>query len=347
MSAGQASTPIPVLGVNLPWFLGGYGHDLGRNESFPHWPGTFRPNEVAQLLAALKQHGVQIVRLWLFEDAEGIVTNGAGVAAGLDAGFARNIEILADLLREAGISAYWVLLDANAPRRRPDIVTRAILTRNDAADAFFRNVLAPLLPTIAPVTWGIDLCNEPEAVLAGVHGNGTGLGFDWAALVPSLRGLAEHIRCAIPGCAVSVGAGYCAEVSLPDGRYAPLALDAYDAHFHNSEKGVPNAASLSADRPVILGELGLSPPEATQAGRDDWLEFQTQLATRLHKAVARGYAAIFLWMTDGLSGTDRENLFHKFEAGPALHAAQSLVERGLLGSEAGTLMQIASAWRGK
>ena len=60
MTAGQALTPIPVLGVNLPWFLGGYGHDLGRNESFPHWPDTFRPNEVAQLLAALKQHSTAL-----------------------------------------------------------------------------------------------------------------------------------------------------------------------------------------------------------------------------------------------------------------------------------------------
>ncbi|MBZ4021006.1 hypothetical protein CKO11_00835 [Rhodobacter sp. TJ_12] len=298
-----------------------------------------------RLFAALVAHGVRVVRLWLFEDAEGIVTDGAGRALRCDAEFQRNLRQLIGLLQRAGLRAYWVLLDANAPRRRPDMVTRAILTREAAAEAFFQNVLAPLLPEMAPITWGIDLCNEPEAMLAGPLGNGTGLGYDWPEMVPALRRLTGLIRAALPDCALSIGSGFCAEHCLPAGRYAPLALEALDAHFHSPDKALPDAAALWDNGPVILGELGgifsRTPPPAGRAG---WHETQTRLAARLHDAATRGYAAIFLWMTDGLDGHDAENLFHAFEAGPALHAGQNLTARGLLAPVPDTLRSITRNW---
>jgi hypothetical protein len=318
-----------IIGVNVPWFGGGYGHDLGRNSSYPDWPVCFDSRRVSELFQQLKTLGIGHVRYWLFEDGEGLICNNEGCVIGLDALFVNNLLALIDLAREHEIQIYWVLLDANSVLRRPDMVTRQILRSTYHADSFWRSAIAVILGEISKVAWAIDLCNEPEAVVAGTLGNGIGLGFDWVDVAPSLNFLADSIRITDPRIALAVGSGFQNHRCHLIGNYHQLRLDAFDFHFHSHDKPIAPAESISQKHPVILGELGWPIPLEWPEDRSTWLRGQESLTRRLYEAVSQRMTAVFLWASDYLGCMDCHNLIYQHEIGSALHAVRHLQQRGL------------------
>src|SRR5689334_11372577 len=126
------------VGLNVPWFGGAYGHDLGRNSAYPEWPVWYNSGGVEATLDRIESAGVQLVRIWLFEEGEGIVR---GADMSVDELFLRNLEDLCGLLAAREFEVYWTLFDANSARGRWDRITAPILTHPDRAAAFCCRVL--------------------------------------------------------------------------------------------------------------------------------------------------------------------------------------------------------------
>lgn len=296
------SRALPAIGVNLPWLGTAYGHDLGRNQAYPDWPAEFDWWRADRLLALLKSRGVSLLRCWLFEDGEGLMFDDRAIVTGLDSQFLENLGAFARLADRWGMRIFWTLLDANGPRRRNDIVTRAILTCPDATEAFIAHALDPVLHTIARTAWAIDLCNEPEAIVSGHLGNGTALGFDWWHVTPQLAMLCHAVRKRRGSLAVSVGSGFHDQRCIAAGLYEGLALDALSFHSHAHDAALPPPAALSDSVPVLLGELGWPLPGEWDRDFACWECAQRRLVDRMKQAITAGYPAIFLWFVSDIVG---------------------------------------------
>jgi len=302
--------PAPVVGVNVPWLGVGYGHDLGPNQAYPDWPVTFDPGQVEALFERLSLYGVRHIRFWLFEDGEGILFDERGRPTGVHPLFLSNLEVFCGLASRWEMRVYWVILDANSLRRRPDLVTRTILSNTEAMQQFVENTLAPVLPLIEPTTWAIDLCNEPEGVAWGELGNGTGLGFDWDGLVEQLNGLADGIRLRTPNLATSVGSGYHEYRTATAGLYNKLRIDFLDFHSHGRSAQPALQGGMNFGRPMVVGELGAADrrPPGAACVREDWLSTQTEMSEHLSSALSGEFIAIFLWFLSDLASHDSHSL---------------------------------------
>lgn len=317
-----------IVGVNLPWLLNGYGHDLGGNQAYPSWPEDFNPGQTSRLLETVHGFGVRCLRFWLFEDGEGLLYDDAGRVTGVDPLFLRNLRKLIEIAMALDMTFYWVLIDANSVRRRPDMVTRMILTQGEHAQRFFDFAVRPLLPLIGPIAWAVELCNEPEAMVRGDYGNGTGLGFRWPDVVPSLNLLARAIRRELSGVALSVGSGFQEHRNVAIGHYHEVDIDAVDFHSHCHEAALPATSELSKKRPVIIGELGFPIPCKWPRDRRSWEEVQRRLVVRLDEAIASGAVALFLWFLGDPLASDPEALAYEGAPGAALQALPDLQRRG-------------------
>lgn len=322
-------THLPsIVGVNLPWLSTGYGHDLGRNQAYPTWPTEFDPSQTTRLLEGLQGFGVRCLRFWLFEDGEGLHYDNDGRVTGIDPLFIHNLHKLIEIARRLDMTFYWVLIDANSVRRRPDMVTRMILSQREQAQRFFDFAVRPILPLIGSLAWAIDLCNEPEAIVRGHFGNGTGMGCRWHDVVPSLNMLAGAIRHELSGVALSVGSGFQEHRNLAIGHYLEVNVDAVDFHSHCHESPIPLTSTLSKNRPVVIGELGIPIPREWPRDRNSWDEIQKRLAVRLAAALDSGTVAVFLWFLGDPRASDPEALAYAGVAGAVLQTLPDLQRRG-------------------
>lgn len=323
------------LGVNLPWFHGAYGHDLGPNQACPDWPVAFDPGEVERLLDQFAAFGVRLLRIWLFEQGEGLRHSPRGRVEELDVRFLRNLERLCGLLSARGMAVYWTLLDANSPFRNTDRVTYPILTDPGAAEAFCALAAGPVLEVVAPTAWAIDMCNEPEGIIAGRFGNGTPYGVTWPEVTPSLRTIAAAVRRLAPQVRVSVGSGFTEQVNLRDnGDFLPLALELDFLDYHSYKRGrlvLPRTSCLNAATahlPVVLGELGYGVAAERRTCRNAWAKGQEDLSGKLHQIADRGYEAAFLWFASDPGNTDATSLYFRHEPGRAFHTLARLRDLG-------------------
>ncbi len=322
--------PPPLIGVNVPWFGGWYGHDLGKNQAYPGWPACDVERVAPKLLQTLTHFDVRLVRIWLFENGEGLKYDSEARVTGLDRGFLGNLELLVRVLDELDISVYWTLLDANSVRRSLDGVTRSILVDPVQTRAFCRIALDEVLPRIAPSAWAVDLCNEPEAMIRGRTGNLTGLGFDWWDLQPSLAILREAVASHLPGVQISIGSGFREDQNLASGLYERLGLelDFLDYHSHVSRSDFTHAGRLSARKDIVVGELGVPVPHELDPSAETWKLRERRLLAALHGAMSAGYKAIFLWSLSSDFSKDVQSLIYKNAPGLVLHSLRGLEEGG-------------------
>lgn len=286
----------PLLGVNLPWFFGAYGHDLAPNALHLSWGSRYHPLRVYQPLVEASDLGFEAVRLWLCEKGEGIRWEN-NLPAGpyqalLDA--VAQVQECAALL---GLKVYWTLLDANAPLRDGDTLTRRILEEPACAQAFAERVAAPLARAMAPeLTFAVEVLNEPETLTADVAAAGAAT-LSWETLGAAVDTVRDALRAERPSTPVSCG------VLTPYLRafHQQARMDLVDVHAYHEEGGLPTRAQLAQylgepgdtpRLPVIAGECGIpegSPEESYQA-----------LVNFLYNAESQGYDAVFLWRLEQL-----------------------------------------------
>ena len=297
----------PLLGVNLPWIDGAYGHDLAPSARNPTWPCDFDAMRSYFPLIRASDIGFRAVRIWLCENGEGIVYEG-GKPARVHERLLESVTVIQECARMLGMGVYWSLLDGNSWKREGDTLTHAILTDADACARFAEKVAAPLVAKLDPdVTFAIEVVNEPEALSPNCVKEDA---VPWHVLGRSIRTIGDSIRAAMPGVKVTAGTGH---VYLRELARAETSVDAYDVHVYHVTGGIPSREELAersgdariATRaiPLYLGEGGVfEGGDASTSRRPGFAGSADDpcIPNYLFNANMLGYDAAFIWQLDKL-----------------------------------------------
>ncbi len=290
-----------LLGVNLPYFFGSYGHDLAPSARYPDWPCDFNLLWAYRPLIEARHLGLEAVRIWLCEGAEGLVLDGQGHVTGPHPRLLESMKMIEEGAALAGVRIYWTLLDANSASRDGDAITRSILVDRDQSARFAERVVAKIAAALDPeVLFGLEIVNEPEVVTANCHDvspdkSVASVGWD---TVGGMIALARKAALAERGdLLVTTGTGH---VFLPDLWRSGAGLTAIDIHMYHEGGGLPSRDDLARyvgdpaiaghGIPLIAGECGIHKAE----GADPHA-----MRNYLMNADTNGYAAAFLWKLEG------------------------------------------------
>lgn len=291
-----------LLGVNVPYFFGSYAHDLAKNPRFPDWPCDFDAMRVSGPLIEARALGLEAVRIWLCEGAEGIALDDRGRVTGVRPDLSEAISVLEEAAARAGVRVYWGLLDANSVHRDRDTITRSILEDPEQSARFAEHVAGAIAKRLDPkIAVGLEILSEPETLTedcADARPSGGEPSIAWDTIG---RFLAQSKR-AIEGAndALIVTAGSM-PVFLPKLFACGAGLDAVDVHVYHDDGGLPSRADLAgyANDPRILdpsfplfaGECGIP--------KDPGPKHELSLLNYLSNADQCGYHAAFLWKLEG------------------------------------------------
>lgn len=183
-----------LVGVELPWFAGAYGHDMAPNERREGWPSDFDAFKAYGALVEARELGFEAVRVWLCEAGEGIVTRD-GAVVGVHPALLAAVKAVEEGARLTGLRVAWTLLDGNADGAEDRAFFRELVK---APKAFAEKVAGAVARALSPdVTLAVELMHAPEALI--------GDGVSWEAMAGFLRASAGVVRAARPGTLVTVG----------------------------------------------------------------------------------------------------------------------------------------------
>ena len=296
-----------LRGVNVCYLEGDYGHDLAPNPRFEGWPVSFEPMASYRPLIEARELGFESVRVWLCENAEGLLVEG-GEVVGVHDDLLGAIDVLQEAAHLHGLRLYFTLLDGNAWPREEDPITRSILADPAQAARFAERVVRPITARLDPeITLALEVVNEPETATSEcMSPSETTLApISWAAIGRAIRTCGDAARAERP-VLVSSGTGH---VFLPSLLGADPALDLIDVHVYHATGGLPSRERLAEYAgeprlldpalPLIAGEAGIPKED----GADE-----AALTNYVYNADELGYDAVFLWQLDGAlrSGEGRE-----------------------------------------
>ncbi len=286
----------PLFGINLPWFDGAYGHDLAPNPRLAEWPVRFDTMRAYRPLIEARELGFKAVRVWLCENAEGIVLDANGLPEKPHADLLERIRIIQECAKLAGLRVYWTLLDGNAWGREGDAITHAILGGGEATARFADGVAAEIVKVLDPdVTFAVEVVNEPEALTADcVKPELKGEAISWDAMGKAIRRIGDAMRAVRSDTIVTAGTLH---MYLPQFLKSEPGVGAIDLHAYHLNGGLPSREDLAKytgdarllDRsiPLIAGEAGI-PDDAPESAMPALTHF-------LYNAQQYGYDAAFLW----------------------------------------------------
>lgn len=290
-----------LMGVNLPYLYGSYGHDLAPSARFPDWPCDFRLTPAYRPLLEARRLGFEAVRIWLCEGAEGIVLDRAGSVQGLHPRLIESIRLLEEGAAVAGVRIYWGVLDANSAFRDKDQITHSILTDAEQGARFAEKVVAPIARALdREVLVGLELVNEPEVVTEScrdIRGPESGPSISWERVGLVLHEARVAALAEKDDLLITAGTGH---AFLPALWHSGAGLCAIDIHMYHPEGGLPSRADLARDLGdqsvnhesvhLIAGECGMA-----KGPSDDPMA----LRNYVHNADKCGYSAAFLWKLEG------------------------------------------------
>ena len=330
---------LPLVGVNLPWLEGEYGHDFGFNLNTPGWRPVFDASKTTELLLALKEHKISVIRMWLFEQGEGLIVED-GIVVGLDAVFESNLRALSSVLKRTSQRVYWALFDMNSIQRNGDDLTRRVIFGPAMRQSFLHNALAPALTILKDSMWGVDVCNEPEGMptreyhpyIEAMYGLERFAGtLHWQTILSCLKSVLRFVKKLGFVERISIGSGY-TEGRSTFHRYSPIKhlMSHYDCHLYEEFDDSFRLLDGAGDgRNIVVGELGTHSP-LIATGRVEWLRIQDILCGRLEHIVKQPIEAVFLWYATSRHSTDPYSLFFEGESGPALYKVGELARKGLI-----------------
>lgn len=283
-----------LRGVNVCYLRGDYGHDLAPNPRFPDWPVSFDPMHAYRPLIEARELGFEAARVWLCENAEGLVVEGDAVV-GVHDDLLAAIDVFQEAAALHGVRIYWSLLDGNAWPREGDPITRAILDGEDTAARFAERVVRPIAARLDPaLAVGLEIVNEPESSTPECIEDPAVAPVEWASVGRAIRICGDAARAEKP-LLVSAGTGH---VFLPSLFGAEPAVDLIDVHVYHADGGLPSRAQLAEymgdsralELPLVAGEAGIPKED----GADE-----RALAHYVYNADEHGYDAVFLWQLEG------------------------------------------------
>jgi hypothetical protein len=300
--AAVEKAPVPpdrfVVGINLPFYQ--YG-DVGRYPYGNRNVGGFsaRPDKLHRHFARLREHGIDVVRVFLLGDLRtGVLRDAVGRVTGLDAYVEPDIDALLAAATANSIRLMPVLLDflaldnqlerEHGSRRWMDGEARQDLLSPSYRAAFIANALRPIVRQLrianeraADTVWAVDIFNEPENAV------GIASQADFQQLVTFVSEVRGMIRQEAPGLRITIGSRDRRDLV----SYWPAVGDVHQFHFyskHEEEDGLPlrfPAGRLGLREPVIVGEVE---PD--------------RIAERLDAIYESGYDGAFFWSYSGHDG---------------------------------------------
>lgn len=267
--------PQYVHGINIGWFAGRYGNDIGLNPLHVEWGTGYDGPLYDTWLQDCGRMNVNVVRIWLFEGHEGLLFDANGHVRGLQPQFLANFDDLLKRIHRRGLAAELVLLNHLLGDLPKNYVTDAA-----ARAALIEHAIQPLAKRHRghPAIFAYDLINEGN--LAGAS---------W----PQLRAFAQEAAAAIhtvaPRTLVTMSTQRWDFDSPQEHaeKLGGLGLDFYEFHLYSDHPDLPPKPDW-LDKPLLLGEYGPSTwSEAAQNAAGDAL---------IAQARDRGYAGSAAWM---------------------------------------------------
>ncbi len=287
-----------LRGVNVCYLRGDYGHDLAPNPRLPDWPVSFDALDSYQPLIEARELGFEAVRLWLCENAEGILVED-GEVRGVHEDLLGAVSVVQEAAHLHGLKLYLTLLDGNAWPREKDPITRSILADAAQAERFAERVVEPLVARLEPsLLLALEIVNEPETATAEcMTASGSTLEpVEWSAIGRAIAICGDAAR-AQEDILISAGTTH---VFLPSLWRSEPALDLIDVHVYHPTGGLPSREHLAEyvgderlldpSLPLIAGEAGIP----KEPGVDEHA-----LCNFVYNADELGYDAVFLWQLDG------------------------------------------------
>lgn len=291
-----------INGVNLPWMKnsGGsnYGHDIGPN----HYTGYgyhYVSSDVGNYYADIKNMHANIVRVWLFEDLQGLTFGSNGYITGIDSTFLANLKDMVSQANNHGL-ALELTINTNSDPAQNGVPNNGgggavvnWLTNSNAQTSFINNVVKPLASAFKGNNgvYGYDIMNECNYAIS-----------DGVCTWPQMHNYIYNVAQAIHG----VSSGIQVTCSTDDvnsfvtgnfyNRVGGVGLNMYDYHNYSDN---PNLFSLGSsgpypqlgNGPVVLAEYG----PATQ---NNWTIQNTAAGNFINQASYLNWAGASIWDYD-------------------------------------------------
>jgi hypothetical protein len=285
-----------LLGANYAWY--NYGTDFGTGG----WGKYTDWTSVGNGFAALKAQGAHLVRFWLFADGRySPEFNSDGTVSGLDSSVFPDVDQILQLAHANGLYLLLTVIDGSMWSSAGFSGSvqmgghSAIITSATAQQSFLDNALKPVLQHIAASPYknnvlGYDIVNEPEANISGYWG---GVNLPVSQVQTFVQNCATYIHTFGGGAYATVGSATPYYVST----WKNLGLDFYQVHYYpwmdfnnGAGNGLPTYASLSLDKPCIVGEY-------PTADADYTIGSTTPLSAQwyLDSTYSKGYAGSLGW----------------------------------------------------
>jgi hypothetical protein len=294
-----------IVGANLAWLDGAYQHDFGRSFHHPSWGVTYTSEHTEAVLRFCQDHGIRLLRVWVFESCEGLVKDANEIVTGLDPTLLANFDDLVfNQLPRYDVKVELMLIAA--AHHAGECSSPSPIPVGPARTAFLTNAVVPFVSRYAasPWVWGVDLMNEPEAAVGGPTGNWV-LGTDWDTMRSFLAEAARAVRTAAPRLYVSSGSGWHESQNVAAGRFSGLGFTHLDYHSYTDGADVPDYPELLRHARVLLGEVGQS------SNATDDAQQSSTLASYLEAADSFNYWGVLAWAVDHPGSTDRLSLLAK------------------------------------
>lgn len=292
-----------INGVNLPWMRnsGGsnYGHDIGPNH-FTGYGYHYVGSDVDSYYADIKNMHANVVRVWLFENLQGLNFDGNGYISGIDGTFLNNLTDMVQRANNHGLALELMLLgndvgvqaghaphDGGGNFRNP-------LTDSSAQSAFMNNVVKVLAQRFNNNygVYGYDLMNEANYAVS-TNTNPC----SWGQMHSFIYNGAQAIHNVNNNTQVTCSTDDSA--SLQSGnfynRFGGVGLNYFDFHQYSDNPTLPTLGSggtfSNIDRPVVLAEYG---PSSTGN-----ISLQTNVTDSfINQASYKNWAGALIWDYD-------------------------------------------------
>ncbi|MEB3178224.1 MAG: hypothetical protein VKL59_04175 [Nostocaceae cyanobacterium] len=280
-----------VHGTNMPWLDGRYSSDIGFNPLHPEWGNGYNSANVDKYLQDLKNMNLNVVRVWLFEDLEGLTFDSNGYVSGVDPRFLTNLDDMVARANKYKLSLYLTFFNFNLKDQFGKTLPNGATIKNFVNDPTARQrVINNAIATIASRytnnlgIFGYDLINESNF---GAD-NGS---YTWDNMRNFGKEATSKIYSVAPNAQVTMSTIWNAAFDAPYHAYAygGLGFSFYDYHDYSYNPNLRNRSNTVVDKPLLLGEYG---PGNTSF--DD--NTQNQNAnTYLNQARERGWTGTLNW----------------------------------------------------
>lgn len=295
-------TPTPkafFIGYNEAWF--------GQNFQNSFTDG-FNATEMNQTLSDIKSSGGTVVRVWLFQNRQGIIlSGGAPRSSSIEPMMLTNLSKMMEMARVLNIKIYFTIWDGNVmPKDNSelrDYYYNLLNNKYGEGDAFNTYVLTPVLDLFSQnqdVIYALDLMNEIEAPINNKYWTSS-----WNGPRKWIQDSRNFVKSKAPWLRITSSAGWgWAAADIARGLFSGLGLDFYDLHVYDDNGNIMLASNVCSVAkkdgvPIILGEFG----QATK-NDDDNLQ-KTSTEKFLKNAKDSCFSGALAWRFDAAEETWR------------------------------------------